>query len=165
MGAWGHGPFDSDAALDYLGRIADTHASVDDDYDIVAGSVDHPAVTRMLRAVMASTDLLDAAEMYAAAGLVAAALDPALTPASSGTRLGAALDAAATGQQLTPLGLDAHCGHLTLLRPEDAAQLVPAARAAVSRLRQMDAWTRTWRDDITPTLDALDAALAAHTPA
>ena len=54
MGVWSTGPFGSDGALDYLGGLADKHATVGPDYTIVPGSVDHGAVLADLTSALAA---------------------------------------------------------------------------------------------------------------
>jgi len=175
MGSWGTGPFDSDSALDYLGDLAQAVASssADDDYAIAPGSVDRPAVTEALRVVLTATPApgedqrwaLDC--MYAAAGLVAAALagkDPSLV---SGTRLFAAM-AAGPGGQLPVgdddqvLGLDNHCGFVALLDRSSADALRVPALAAVATLAAAGRWLDGWNDvaEITDQLTRLARVLA-----
>ena len=175
MGSWGSGPFDSDSALDYLGDLAQAVASssADDDYAIAPGSVDRPAVTEALRVVLTATPApgedqrwaLDC--MYAAAGLVAAALagkDPSVV---SGTRLFAAMAAHAAGELPAGsddevLGLDNHCGFVALLDLSSAVSLHGPAVAAVATLSAATVWLDGWDDlaEITDQLTRLARVLA-----
>jgi len=175
MGSWGSGPFDSDSALDYLGDLAQTHASrsVDGVHTVAPGPVDRPAATEALRSVLVASPpdnedqrwALDA--MYAAAGLVAAALagkDPSVV---SGTRLFAAMAAHAAGELPAGsddevLGLDNHCGFVALLDLSSAVSLHGPAVAAVATLSAATVWLDGWDDlaEITDQLTRLARVLA-----
>ena len=175
MGSWGSGPFDSDSALDYLGDLAQTHASrsVDGVHTVAPGSVDRLAATGALRSVLVASPAynedqrwaLDA--MYAAAGLVAAALagkDPSVV---SGTRLFAAMAAHAAGELPAGsddevLGLDNHCGFVALLDLSSAVSLHGPAVAAVATLSAATVWLDGWDDlaEITDQLTRLARVLA-----
>lgn len=161
MGAWGYGPFDSDQALDFLAGLAGDYATIGDDDEIAAGSVDHDGVVAAAHKALAAAsgplpagDYDLAAGAYAVAGLVAAARDAAVPAQSGGTRLFEAIAGGGGG-----LGLEAHCGYRALLRPQDAETLLEDARVAVDALASTTWWVQDWKADISPTLANLAAAL------
>lgn len=168
MGAWGLGPFDSDASLDYLDGLCDRFATVDDDAQIVAGSVDHKAVAAQIRtALLAVTSLGEDDDVwdtcvdgYTAAGLVAAARDESLSQESSGTSLLPNIHASLSGEEVSDtVGLANHCGHVALLTRQDADDLVAEARDTVRALRGLPAFAEPWTRPIEPVLAQLADAL------
>lgn len=162
VGAWGLGPFDSDTALDLFGDLAHRFAERDDDGDVVAGSVDVAAVTAELREVLGSAQTASSGdEIYAAAGLVAAALHPLLADRreNSGTRLFAHLEAGVAAD----LGLGSHCGYLALLPLEAALSLREQAVAAVQGLAANEGWLGRWfSGGVKELVVALEALLTSH---
>jgi len=170
MGVWGMGPFDSDSGLDLLADLARTAGAQTRDDDagapaVVPGTADQQAVTAELTAVFTfavrsieAGEYRDRSEIYAAAGLVAAAVT-GTSPEPRGTSL-------FTGEG--GLGLERHSGYLTLLEPDTAERLRPHAQAAVAALRVDLPWLRDWRDsgEIRMQLRNLETALdGAGTPA
>ena len=138
MGLWGYGPFDSDAALDWLSSLANEVSSPG-----VSGgpaTIDHARVVGTLASLFAGATFTfeTTAEIcYAAVGLVAARLAGAPED-DTGTNLGES-DSAVPD-------LGAHCGHLALLRAQDAERLRSRAAGAVNLLAQKDTWVARWRD-------------------
>ena len=168
MGVWSTGPFGSDGALDYLGGLADKHATVGPDYTIVPGSVDHGAVLADLTSALAAiTEPAKTPEeeyrpatieyAYAAAGLVAAVAAGHTADEQCGTSLLAGTN------PVDPLGLSNHCGYVALLRPEDAAGLREAAVTAVNSIATEEDWLSSWfrSDRIRGRLTLLARALSA----
>lgn len=127
MGSWGLGPFASDHALDVLGDIADRYASVDDDGQIVPGSV-QPGVREELSALLAAAHEGEhqALSAYAVLGLLAAAGVHGTGAGSRGTSL---FGPAADDETDDPMDLAAHCGFVRLLeRPGDLEAITANAR-------------------------------------
>lgn len=168
MGTWGTGPFDSDGALDYLFKLARSHAAVDSRGDITPGTVDHLSVVadmrQTLNEVLGSHIPYEAyEEAYACAGLVTAVLG-GHDDGSGGTRLMSTLSVARDDEPLPGgvLGLDAHLGYTALLTVEDAKALTPAARSATQALMRSDEWLSVWKSsaDIRRALAELHSALS-----
>ena len=169
MGTWGPGPFDSDGALDFLDGLAHRYATMNDDGDIDAASVDAPAVTAELRtALLAVTEPAADGEYrpqtvedaYAAAGLVATALSP-VTPEVSGTRL-FGVDTGHDGADR--LGLNHHAGHKQLLSPEAATALLPDAVAAATAIGGETDWLDLFidRHSVVDAVAQLTQTLELH---
>lgn len=171
MGAWGTGPFDSDAALDYLGDLEDVAGATRNDADeLDPASVNHGAILNELRQALGMVgesagpgEWHDEAIPYAAAGLVAARLT-GQSPENTGTRLLGRL-AGETGSE--DLGLDRHCGYLGLLDQASAEQLRDHAVITVAALRADQPWLDTWRSggDVVMQLDRLALELSPGRPA
>ena len=128
MGAWGQGPFDSDGALDYIDGLSaalDLDLAEDPSEDETSLTLDAQQTALLVAEVQAT--LVDApaasawqlSEVYAAAGLVAAAL--AGTRAVAGTRLFSAFAKEAN----MDAGLERHMGLADLIPVEQATQLTP----------------------------------------
>lgn len=164
MGAWGDGPFDSDGALDYLGGLADRVAEIDEEYEIRPGTVDDDKVRTELRAVLRGPqDHWDGDNVYAAAGLVAAALHPELVDRSSntGTRLGEKF----SGESTANLGLHGHCGYLTLIEADTALALREDALAGLQALKQNASWMGKWHNpQIGDLVDEVAALIESPSP-
>lgn len=146
MGAWGLGPFDSDAGLDFLGDLAATTSTVDGDYDVVPGSVNYPAVIDGIRAVFTKDAARYGSQIYAAAGLVNSRLYSPQAASLGGTTLFGAL----AGQDTAAVSLAAHCSYATLLDEDTATALIPDAINAYTNLLN-SSWIDGWFDEAITT--------------
>lgn len=161
MGAWGYSAFDSDSGLDLCADLVHRcGAPVNDDDDII-GPGDAELLRASLLEVWASKDPFMQEASYAAAGLVAVALNP--VPAQPHTSLFGG-DKVPDGD---PAALGYALGYALLVPRELALELAPMAVAAVAALRADTGWLSEWNEPagMTTQLDALTGVLTAALPA
>lgn len=158
----GTGPFGSDAALDWLGDLAEVAgATRSDTGELDPASVSKGAVFEEMRQVLAAVgetgapgEQHDEAIPYATAGLVAARLT-GQSLANTGTRL------------LGGLADESGSENLGLIDRASAELLRDQATSAVTALRADQPWLDTWTSgaDVVMQLERLAADLAPGLPA
>ncbi len=138
MGMWNSGPFDSDGGLDALGFLVDKvdpNGAISDWTAVNPADIDQDVVLAAVRGAFVSgrRSAWAEQEVYAVAGLVAAALMGASSTGHTN------LTATADGDALPPWSENS-CGYVNLLTYGTATHLIPDALAAVKWLQGRKDW-------------------------